>query len=221
EALVRWNHPDHGLLGPQRFITLAERSGLMGRMTRAVMTLAFDQSARWKAAGLDVGVAVNVTPTSLGPDLPAQVAALAARHGVQPERVTLEITEQRLSGDPSATQAVLTRLRMQGFNLSLDDYGSEFSTAPRLRQLPFNEIKIDGEAIRRAVVDRNARSVLTTGLKIGRELQIPIVAEGVETRAEWDLIVDCCCQLAQGFYIARPLPADEVLAWTRARLARG
>ncbi|MCH9674961.1 MAG: EAL domain-containing response regulator [Gammaproteobacteria bacterium] len=212
EALARWRHPSLGWLSAAHFIPCAEASGLIDALTDDVMRKAFAECARWHASGWPLKVAVNVSPSTLTQlDLPQRVLALARDTQLDPNDVILEVTENRNSEDLLAELDVVTRLRMTGFDISLDDFGAGYSTTARLNQLPANELKIDGEIIRAAEHEVAARWMIKDCVERAGKLGLRLVAEGVEV---WgDLVFAAGCQQAQGFLFGGPMPARRVLGW--------
>ncbi len=214
EALVRLHHPNHGLLQPSAFLAMAEESGLIGELTRAVVDMAFEQSAKWLEDDLRLQVAVNVSPLLLTDlELPDVLSSMASMHEIDRESIVLEITESWLSTDEVAALDILTRLRMQGFNLSIDDFGTGYSTMARLNDIPYSEMKLDQTFIRNAASDREARAIVESSIELGHKLGIKVVAEGIEKQEDWDLISELRCDEGQGYFIARPMHGTEVPAW--------
>jgi len=226
EALVRWQHPQLAVTAPDRFVPLAEREGLIDELTRQV----FDMALTWFADvcmtaeqhGLSfqtrnsISLSLNVSATSLGNV--ALFDALEARCGelgLAPERIILELTETSAMEDPAASLAMMTRLRVHGFHLSIDDFGTGYSSMLQLVRLPFSEIKVDKSFVMTAGSSEESRSVVRSVVDLGRSLGLKSTAEGVEDAATLDYLRECGCDLAQGYHIARPLPAAEVLAWAR------
>ena len=220
EALVRWQHPERGLLPPAEFLTLAERDGLMGSLTHRVMSEALDQLAAWRRDGVDLNVAVNV-PVDLLQELslPDTIQQLLARDGLDGSCLTIEVTEAAVMKGLIRAVDVLARLRLMGITLSIDDFGTGYSSIVKLRQLPFNELKIDRSFIQDMRRDPEARALIETMLEMGRSLGMTTVAEGVESAADAAELADLGCDVAQGYYFTRPLPPDELGRWLRDRLA--
>lgn len=225
EALVRLDHPLHGLLRPDAFLAMAEESGLIARLTRDVAVKALEQTAAWMMNGLPLRVAVNVSPLLLSDlSLPETFAELADRHEIRREQVILEITESWANTDSVATLDILTRLRMKGFQLAIDDFGTGYSTMAQLNELPYSEMKLDQSFIRNAARDPEARAIVESSIELGHKLGMKVVAEGVEKQEDWDLISDLHCDEGQGFFIAKPMRGDEIPAWLKhwnACLGRG
>ncbi len=214
ETLVRWQHPGHGLVLPERFVPLAETAGLIDALTRTVLTSALRQSQQWRNAGLDLRLAVNISMLSLTDiNFPDVVASLAAEAGVAVSTVLLEITESTLMNDPFASLDILTRLRLKGFGLSIDDFGTGHSSLAQLRDVPFNELKIDGGFVHGAWRDTSIKAIFDASLGLARQLRITAVAEGVEDRADWNFLRLAKCDFAQGDFIGKPMPGNRLPEW--------
>jgi len=214
EALVRWQHPERGLLMPDTFISLAESSGLIAPLTDWVMREAIRQAAIWRRSGLDIGVSVNLSAQTLRElDLPDRIAASTAQAGLNPSRITLEITESGMTDDVDSLLDITTRLRIKGFLLAIDDFGTGFSSLTQLKRLPFTELKLDRTFVSGAATDGDARSLLESSVNLAKRLQLKTVAEGIETEDEWNLLVWMGVDLGQGYYMARPMAADKLLPW--------
>ena len=218
EALVRWQHPTLGLVTPDRFIPLAEQSGLVHELTLQVLNQTLLQAVAWSAAGLDLTVAVNISPLLLDrAELVQEIASLQQSYGIAAERIILEVTESSLLRDPGVALGVLTRLRLRGFGLSLDDYGTGFSSMQQLAQIPFTELKIDRSFVRGVHERDSQRVILRSAVEMASELGLVTVGEGVETRAELGVLEDCGCTLVQGWLFAKAMPAAELTQWLRSR----
>jgi len=213
EALVRWQHPVHGLLTPDRFLGLFEQSGLMGPLALDVLDQALAQQAKWAHENVDVSVAVNLSPANLSDvQLPEKVAEVLERKGVPPTSVVLEITEDCLMVDPDQGLGVLDRLHDLGVELSVDDYGTGFSSLAYLRELPVNELKLDRTFLAAAADDRRAVAIIRSTIELAHSLDLRIVAEGVETGDALTLLSDLGCDVAQGYFLGRPAPASSLFA---------
>ena len=216
ECLARWRHPERGLLSPLTFITVAEQCGLINELTTAVFRKAVGYLADWSRQGhaLKVAMAVNVSMNNLDQlHLPELLEEIAREAGIELERVTLEITESLLMSDLAKSLEILTRLRLKGFGLSIDDFGTGYSSMEKLKQLPFTELKIDRAFVFGAAMDDSARAILESSVRLGRALNMKVVAEGVETQEDWDIVAGAGCDEVQGFFVARPMPADEFIRW--------
>lgn len=214
EALVRLKHPMRGFIGPNEFIPLAEQSGLIGRLTRFVICRSFDCVGDWKVEGLDLNISINAPVAVLQElDLPDFLIEQASANGLEPAQVTLEITETQLVDDAVSVQEVLTRLRMKGINLSIDDFGTGYSSMEQLKKVPFTEIKIDKQFVSGAASDPEALAICESSLSLSKKLGLLAVAEGIETEQELFAIRDLGCDLAQGYFLGRPMPASEIVEW--------
>jgi EAL domain-containing protein (putative c-di-GMP-specific phosphodiesterase class I) len=211
ESLLRWRRGGEGIVGPGRFIGVAESQGLIEAITRYVLREALTQSRVWQEQGLNFFVSVNVTMDDLAQlDFPEFLAFEAARAGVAPPTVVLEVTERRLMMDPMAVFDVLTRLRLKGFRLSVDDFGTGHSSLAQLRDIAFDELKVDLSFVHGAANDPKLRAIVEGCRGIAQQLGMTVVAEGVEDREDWEFIRRARCDLAQGYYIAKPLPAEQL-----------
>ena len=217
ETLVRWQHPQHGVVVPDRFVGVAEEGGLIDDLVRVVLHQALADSRRWHDAGLRLSVAVNVSMDNLMRlDFPDHVAQAAQQAGVPLSQLMLEVTESRLMRDPRSTIDTLTRLRLKRVSLSIDDFGTGHSSLTQLRDLPFDELKVDKSFVHGAWRDDALRSIVESNLTMARQLGMGTVAEGVEDRHDWDFLRQAGCRLAQGYFIARPMPAGQLLDWLAA-----
>jgi len=218
EALARWHHPNEGIVLPFAFISLLEASNQMSQLTWLMLAKSAAHCRAWRAAGLDLNVAVNISVTSLAEVSIAEAITLqVVNQGLEPRHVTLEITESAVMSQLGPVLENLARLRMKAFGLSIDDYGTGYSTMQQLSRIPFTELKIDQSFVIHAARQESSRLILESSLEMARKLGITSVAEGVETQEDWDLLRDSGCILAQGYHIARPMPADQFLQWVRER----
>lgn len=214
ETLVRWLHPVDGVVFPDQFISLAEAFGLIDDLTQVVFTKAVTQAKAWQQARLALRVAVNVSMDNLSSlNFLNFVADLVAKIGVAPQDMVLEVTESRLMQDTRAPLEILTRLRLKRFRLSIDDFGTGHSSLAQLRDIPFDELKIDQGFVHRAWSDETLRAMYDASLALARQLGMEVVAEGVEDRNDWDLLRRTGCDLAQGDFISRPMLAEELPGW--------
>jgi EAL domain-containing protein (putative c-di-GMP-specific phosphodiesterase class I) len=214
EALVRWRHPTDGLLLPFRFLPVAEHHGMSGDLTRAVLRSAMAEIAHWAASGLYVKVAVNVSMGDLDDvRFPDALAELAAEFDVRMDSLSLEVTEGQLMTEPRSQLDVLTRLRLKGVRLSIDDFGTGYSCLAQLRDLPFDELKVDRSFVGGASRDPALKAILDASLGLARQMGISSVGEGVETVDDWHCLRRAGCNVAQGYLIARPMSAEHVQAW--------
>jgi diguanylate cyclase (GGDEF)-like protein len=214
EALVRWQHPRRGLLGPDEFVPVAERSGLIRQLTLEVTRRALAQQAQWRAEGIDLVLAINLSIANLlDGDLPSEIAEMLATHRSRPEQLSLEITESYLVTDPTLIHSNLDGLRKQGIRLSLDDFGTGYSSFTHLRRLPISEVKIDRSFIEDIERDGDAAAIVRSTIELAHNLNLSVVAEGVETQSVWDRLEELQCDEAQGYFLARPMPAPELTGW--------
>jgi EAL domain-containing protein (putative c-di-GMP-specific phosphodiesterase class I)/CheY-like chemotaxis protein len=221
EALARWHHPELGAVRPDHFIAVAEREGLIHDLTLSVMDTALAQAARWNAHGLKLAMAVNLSPRLLeSPALAQEIVAVVDRHALAPEQVTLEITESSVVDCMGVALGVLARLRLRGIGLSIDDYGTGFSSMQQLARIPFTELKIDRSFVHEAHLRNNLRVILRSAIEMSRQLGLVTVAEGIETLEDWRLLQDSGCVVGQGYLISRPLPAEEIRPWLKGHQAR-
>jgi len=221
EALVRWRHPERGLLLPAEFIPVAETTGLIHRLTTHVLDIALAQARTWTEAGLVVPIAVNVSARCLHDvALPKRVADALARHGVPASLLCLEITESSIMRDPEGALAVLRELHAAGVRLSLDDFGTGYSSMTYLRQLPVAELKVDRSFVRDLAAESADTVLVRSAVDLGHNLGLSVVAEGVEDASTLRALQDLGCDIAQGFYVARPMPNDEFDAWLAAHERR-
>jgi EAL domain-containing protein (putative c-di-GMP-specific phosphodiesterase class I)/DNA-binding NarL/FixJ family response regulator len=221
EALARWNIAGIGLIPPERFIAMAEREGLIGELTLLVMRQAFAQAVLWNQEGLHLPLAVNFSPILLGRSaIVNDIVALASQYDLAPEQITLELTEGSLATGLGATLCSLTRLRIKGFGLSIDDYGTGFSTMHQVAHLPFTELKIDRSFVRGAHDRHNFRVILQSALNMARQLNLTSVAEGIETVEDLRLLQDMGCAMGQGWYFSKALAPDDLAIWVRSHQRR-
>jgi diguanylate cyclase (GGDEF)-like protein len=214
EALVRWQHPERGLIGPYEFVHLAEHTGLIRPLTHHVLRVALEQCRAWRDRGLDLSVAVNLSVRDLVDlDLPGAIAAELDRFRLEPRFLGIEITETMLVLDPNRTIEVLARLHEMGVRISLDDFGTGYSSLSYLQRLPVDELKIDRSFIRDLTGSDTDTSIVEATVALARKLGLTTVAEGVECAETWERLVRLGCDVAQGYFISRPLPADELEAW--------
>jgi diguanylate cyclase len=218
EALLRWNHPTRGLVGPDEFIPLAQQTGLIKPLTLYVLEEALGQCRSWQREGMRLGVAVNLSVRNLlDAEFPEQVRRLLDKHGVEPGLLELEITESVVLSDPVRTKRVLDKLSTMGVKLSIDDFGTGYSSLAYLSQLPVDEIKIDRSFVMNMAQCDNDAVIVRSTIDLGRNLGLQVVAEGVETEEAWDVLSQLGCTLAQGYYLSRPVPAAELTQWLRRR----
>ena len=218
EALVRWPHAELGMVPPDDFIPVAERSGLIAPLTTFVLDASLAAVAGWRASGHDLSIAVNLSTRSLlDVDLVEDVRRLLRRHGLPGAALTLEITEGGVMADPARAVALLLELRQLGVRLSVDDFGTGYSSLSYLKRLPVQEVKIDKSFVLSLRADRDDQAIARSIVDLGRHLGLDIVAEGVEDQDTWDLLSEMGCTLAQGWHLARAMPTSELPGWLAAR----
>jgi diguanylate cyclase (GGDEF)-like protein len=219
EALVRWRHPQHGLLFPGDFIALAEQSDLMESLTLSVLAASLDQTARWRNRGMPLSVAVNLSAqTLLDLTLPSVVGSMLEARGLGGDALRLEITEHTLMRDPDRSSEVLDGLARIGVGVSIDDFGTGYSSLAILQRLRVQEIKVDRSFVQHMTDNANDAAIVQSTVQLGRTLGLEVVAEGVETQAALEQLAAFGCETAQGFLISRPLPAAQLDAWLAERM---
>ncbi|MEF7616315.1 EAL domain-containing protein [Aquincola sp. MAHUQ-54] len=221
EVLARWTDPVLGVVPPDRFIATAEQHGLIHGLTRSILDQSMAQVAHWNARGLVLSLAVNLSPLLLQtPTLVEEISALLAHHGVAAGQLVLEITEGSLVGYDAGTMGLLARLRMRGVGLSIDDYGTGFSSMQQLARIPFTELKIDRSFVHGAHRQAHLRVILQSALEMAGRLGLVSVAEGVETIDDWRLLQEFGCTVGQGFLVARPMVGGALPRWMKSHERR-
>jgi diguanylate cyclase (GGDEF)-like protein len=216
EALVRWRHPVQGVISPVSFLPAARRAGLMGQLSDLVAQRAIEDIHARRQAGIDLRVAVNCAPPELvGPTFLPQLYAAIAEWDIPPDVLTLEVTEESFLADPQHTREILLGLRSHGVQVSIDDYGTGFSSLTYLRNLPVQELKIDRSLIGNVASDDRSRMIVASTIQLAQALDMRIVAEGVENAADLDALVAMGIDSVQGYHLARPMPGTQVDRWIR------
>jgi diguanylate cyclase (GGDEF)-like protein len=217
EALVRWQHPTRGLVAPSEFIPFAEQTGFIRQITQEVMARAVAQCVQWRREGLRVNVSINISARDLlDPDLADRFAGLLADHGCQPSSIALEITESAILDDPGHALRNLERLHALGCRISIDDYGTGYSSLAYLKRLPVNELKIDRSFVMGMVTDTSDAVIVRSTIDLAHNMGLSVVAEGVEDEATLRKLRELGCDMVQGYHLSRPLPPEEVARWLRA-----
>ncbi|HJQ36810.1 MAG TPA: EAL domain-containing protein [Thermoanaerobaculia bacterium] len=215
EALVRWRHPVHGRLAPDEFIPLAEQSGNIGMITHWVLRKAITHCGEWNAAGIELTVAVNLSALDLfDAELPTYISGLLSEVGLPPSKLVLEITESAVMKDPAYALRILRDLKNRGVTLAIDDYGTGYSSLAHLKRLPVDELKIDKSFVlnlRTAASDDIV--IVRSTIELGHNMGLRVIAEGVESAEAWQILKNLGCDMAQGYFISKPLPANEFRAW--------
>jgi diguanylate cyclase (GGDEF)-like protein len=218
EALVRWEHPERGLLFPDEFVPLAERTGLIRELTLVVLEAALSQLRAWQDDGLRLSVSVNLSARDLlDLELPETVERLLREHDLPADRLELEITESVILADPMRARLVLNRLSEMGVELAIDDFGSGYSSLAYLKRLPVKQIKIDRSFVMNMEQDENDAVIVRSTIDLGRNLGLMVVAEGVESEAIWSDLARLECDLAQGYYLSRPVAGQALADWVSER----
>lgn len=214
EALVRWEHPVDGLILPDNFIDLAEENELIDGIAQQVLSSALSDSMAWKEDGINITVAVNISMYNLNTrDFISYLEKELLSSGVSPQDLILEVTESKLMKDYSLVLDMLTRLRLRRVNLSIDDFGTGHSSMTQLRDIPFNELKIDRGFVHSACDNATLHGIFDGSIQLAKNLGIKTVAEGVENEADWGFLDGSGCDLAQGFFIGKPMRAQELSEW--------
>jgi diguanylate cyclase (GGDEF)-like protein/PAS domain S-box-containing protein len=214
EALVRWNHPVLGLVPPDDFIPMAEKTSLIKPLALYVIDEALHQCRRWQDGGLRLAIGVNLSARNLvDSDFPTQVAGLLDHWNVEPCLLEFELTESAMLADPARTKLILERLSAMGIRLSIDDFGTGYSSLAYLKRVPVSEIKVDRTFVMNMDEDEDDATIVRSTIDLGRNLGLDVVAEGVESKPVWDRLKALGCTAAQGYYLSPPVPAAELQAW--------
>jgi EAL domain-containing protein (putative c-di-GMP-specific phosphodiesterase class I)/CheY-like chemotaxis protein len=219
EALARWRHPQKGIVAPYAFVGPLEDHNLIDKLTWLILSKSVDFCCEWRTkSGLDVSVSVNVSAKSLADvNFADRVTELVKCKSLDCRNIILEVTESAATTDIGHSLENLSRLRMKGFGLSIDDYGTGYSSLQQLARIAFTEIKLDQSFIKNAATQQAARIILESTIDMAKKLGIVTVAEGIETEKDWDLLRELGCDLAQGYLIAEPIESSEFLTWARDR----
>jgi len=211
EVLARWNHPDHGLILPEKFISLAENNGLIGKLTRQILTKTFQSAALFPKP---LFLAVNISAIQLRSlSLPRQVRDVAEEYGFPLNRLTVEITESALVSNPQRAGRIANEFRSMGCKLALDDFGTGYSSLAHLQALPFSKLKVDRSFVQDMTCQPRSRKIVAAVVGLGHSLDMVTVAEGVETQEQADMLLGLGCELAQGWLYGRPMPAESIPDW--------
>lgn len=214
EALVRWNHPVHGFMTPDEFIPLAERSGLIKQLSWWVLQNALSQAVLWHEKGIDIGVAVNISPyILLDPELPEAIIGLLSSHKLPEGTLTLEITETSVLKDPDLALEILLRLADMGIIISIDDFGTGYSSLSYLRKMPASEVKIDKSFVIDMLKNDNDAVIVRATIDLAHNLGMKVVAEGVENKEIAARLKELKCNILQGYYYSRPLAVEDFSKW--------
>ena len=214
EALIRWNHPDKGLIKPNAFITLAEENGLIRDLTDQVLIRVLEYATKLKSMGHNLNIAINLSVDSLTDlDWPDRVSNMLENCGLEASSISFEITESRLMEHLSVALDILSRLSLKRFNLSIDDFGTGYSSMEQLQRIPFSEFKIDRAFVHGVAQEASARAILESSVLLAKKLDMKVVAEGVEDQQDWDVVAEVGCDQVQGFIVSRPLPFNHLIQW--------
>jgi EAL domain-containing protein (putative c-di-GMP-specific phosphodiesterase class I) len=216
ETLARWPHPERGMISPDVFIDLAERHDLIDPLTDTIIMQATRQGANWHKQGADINVAINISMNNLRHlDFPDRLNDMVSNAGMDIKKLVIEITESQLVKDLGTCLDILTRLRLKGPTLSIDDFGTGYASMEHLKEMPFEELKIDRAFVNGACKDDTARAILESSIFLAKQLEMTTVAEGVETSSDWDLVTALGCDVIQGYYVAPPMDADKLNVWLK------
>ncbi|MDD3370822.1 MAG: EAL domain-containing response regulator [Alphaproteobacteria bacterium] len=217
EALVRWNHPDKGILMPDAFIRQMANDGLMHSLTEFVIKASIRQAATLYAAGEHLTMSMNVTAsTLLDLSLPDQISDICAQYNLPPEMLILEVTESEAMRDVTRTMDVLLRLRLRNIGVSIDDFGTGHASLSELQRMPFSELKIDKSFVTTAPTNNDQAVIAKSIIDLGHNIGLRVIAEGIEDERAWDLMREKGCDLAQGYFVGHPMPAQELATWMDA-----
>jgi EAL domain-containing protein (putative c-di-GMP-specific phosphodiesterase class I)/FixJ family two-component response regulator len=221
EALARWKHPQKGNISPGVFIPLAERHGLIDKLTRELLVVAFKQKQEWQQYGLRFHLAFNLSPLSLADSgLSDWLFDLAQQYGIPPDEITLEVTENALLGELACAIRTLARLRLKGFNIAIDDYGTGFANAQQLSRVPATELKIDRSLIHQVSTRPQQGTILASTVNLAKSLNLITVAEGVETLEDYKILIELGVDQVQGFYFSKPLFPTDLSEWIKTGLSK-
>ena len=217
EALVRWQHPNIGLIYPDSFLSVVEHNGLMSELTHWVIDKAVRQEQQWQRQGLHATMSVNISALDItGLMLPEQLAELLNDNRLDSSHLTLEVTERALMGELVTSLDILTRFRLKGLSLSIDDFGTGYSSLSQLHRVPFTELKVDRSFVSNMDSDNEACAIVKTCIILGHELNMLVVAEGVENKEQLNMLESMGCDFAQGYHIAKPMTAGDFIHWNES-----
>jgi EAL domain-containing protein (putative c-di-GMP-specific phosphodiesterase class I)/FixJ family two-component response regulator len=220
ECLVRWQREDGSIILPDQFIPMAEEFNLISRITREVLRSAANQIRAWRQIGLEVPLSVNISMQDIcALDFPDVISDIVASAGVEPRLITLEVTESRVLQHLSTVLDVIGRLRLKRFHLSIDDFGTGHSSLAQLRDLPFDELKIDRGFVNGASSNATQRAICSATLRMAAQLGMSVVAEGIEERCDQQMLIDMGCKVGQGYLFARPMTSAALTPWLRTHFA--
>ncbi|WP_271270711.1 putative bifunctional diguanylate cyclase/phosphodiesterase [Aliamphritea hakodatensis] len=214
EALVRWNHPRHGLLLPDHFVPLMERTRMIQSLTRWVIEASMLQAVKWAGTGYNISISVNLSAKDLNnPELPDLIAGLKGRTGVNPEWIMLEITESSIMSNPETAFEIINRIDQMGFRFSIDDYGTGYSSLSYLKRMPLKELKIDRSFVKDIMTDESDAVIVNATINLAHNLGLQVTAEGVNDPAVLQKLRREGCDVVQGYLLARPMPVGAFEEW--------
>ncbi|MFT4994120.1 MAG: EAL domain-containing protein (putative c-di-GMP-specific phosphodiesterase class I), partial [Paraglaciecola sp.] len=217
EALIRWKHPIKGMIPPSYFIPLAEENDLIAEITSFTTKAAIRQQGIWKSQGKNLRISVNMSPKILDDlELPEKLETCVKSLGADISRVMIEVTETALTSNLARYMDVLSRLRMKGFGLSIDDFGTGYSSLQQLIRVPFSELKIDRAFIQKLSSDKDCFTISKISIMLAHELGMCVVAEGIETEEEWNILKQLSCDEGQGYWMGKPMSPDELESWIKS-----
>lgn len=221
ETLARWAPRGLAAVPPDLFVPAMVRAGLIAVLTREMLDATCTALGAWRAAGLALGASVNVSMSTLSDVATVdRFLSQAGAHGIEPQRITFEVTETEVMADVAAVLNVMARLRLKGFRLAIDDFGTGFSSLAQLNAIPFTELKIDQMFVRKCDRAPRLRNIIQSCVELAQRLGVRTVAEGIESEGEWDFLCEVSCDEGQGYYVARPMPAAEIPIWAARRPGR-
>ena len=221
EALARWQHPQKGLIPPSVFIPLAERLGLINALTHRLLAMAFNEKKNWQNKGLRFHIAFNLSPISLADEgLVDWIVALTQKYDVLPREITFEITENAFLNELACAIRTLARLRLKGFNIAIDDYGTGFANAQQLSRVPATELKLDRSLVHNVSTRPQQRTILASSIDLAKDLKMISVAEGVETLEDYKVLLELGADQVQGFYFSKPLYPIDLLDFVKTGLSK-
>jgi diguanylate cyclase (GGDEF)-like protein len=214
EALIRWIHPERGQIFPDQFIPFAEQTGLIQKISIWMLHQAASSTAQWRAEGKKITIAVNLSTRDLiDADLPAKLQQIIDEHDITAEYLSLEITESSIMDDPQRALDTLKKLSLMGFKLAIDDFGTGYSSLAYLKKLPIDELKIDKSFVLNVAKDKSDVTIVKSTIDLGHNLNLKVVAEGIENQEAWDLLASLGCDFGQGYFMSQPMPATEFSQW--------
>ena len=221
EALARWNHPKLGFVSPVEFITAAEEFGIISELTHYLFDIALKQKVQWRDHGINFHLAFNLSPLSLADnDLAEKISSQVALHNIEPKEIVLEVTENAICGEISTAIETLAKLRLKGFKLAIDDYGTGFANAQQLSRVPATELKLDRILVDNVATRPQQLAILKSTVNLAKDLGLTTVAEGVENFDDFKILFQLKVDLIQGYYFAKPMDPKKLIHWLQVDLAK-